>query len=110
MRATPMHRGAHMRSVLRGPLTAAAVVALTMGTAAACGSSSSGGSTQTIKVDSAAQKLVPAAVASKGSLVVAADASYAPNELLATNGTTVQGMDADLAQAIGKVLGLKVSV
>jgi polar amino acid transport system substrate-binding protein len=102
-----------MRSVLRRPITTAAIVALTIGTAAACGSSSSGGSSpgaQTVKVDAAAQKLVPAAVASKGSIVVAADASYAPNEFLASDGTTVQGMDAELAQAIGKVLGLNVSV
>lgn len=104
-----------MRSVLR-PAVTAGVIAVTLVGAAACGSSSSGGSTgassgsQTVKVDTAAQQLVPAAVQSKGSIVVAADASYAPNEFLASNGTTVEGMDADLAQAIGKVLGLSVSV
>ncbi len=53
---------------------------------------------------------VPAAIRSKGSLVVAADASYAPNEFIAANGHTVVGMDPDLAQALGTVLGLKMDI
>jgi polar amino acid transport system substrate-binding protein len=53
---------------------------------------------------------VPDAIKSKGTLTVAADASYAPNEFFGSDGRTVQGMDADLAQAIGKTLGLKVKV
>jgi polar amino acid transport system substrate-binding protein len=102
-----------MRFISRRPIATAAIVVMTIGTAAACGSSSSGGSsgaTATVTADPAAQQLLPANIASKGSIVVAADASYAPNEFLATDGTTVIGMDADLAQAIGKVLGLSVSV
>jgi ABC-type amino acid transport substrate-binding protein len=61
-------------------------------------------------VDAAAVKLLPASLKAAGTLKVAADASYAPDEFLAKNGKTVIGMDADLAQAIGKVLGLKVTV
>ena len=53
---------------------------------------------------------VPDAIKSKGTLTVAADASYAPNEFFGSDGRTVQGMDADLAQAIGKTLGLRVKV
>jgi polar amino acid transport system substrate-binding protein len=53
---------------------------------------------------------VPAAIKSKGTLIVAADASYAPNEFIASDGKTVVGWDADLAMAIGQVLGLKVTV
>ena len=41
---------------------------------------------------------MPAAIKSKGTLTVAADASYAPNEFIGTDGKTVEGMDADLAQ------------
>jgi polar amino acid transport system substrate-binding protein len=52
---------------------------------------------------------VPAAVKTTG-LEVAADATYAPDEFVGSNGTTVVGMDADLAKAIGQVLGLKVTV
>ena len=53
---------------------------------------------------------VPSAIKSKGTLTVAADASYAPNEFIASDGHTVIGMDPDLMQAIGAVLGLKVKV
>jgi polar amino acid transport system substrate-binding protein len=125
-----------MPSVLRRPAISAGLLALTIGAAAACGSSSSGGqapaggssspaasspaasspaassppASAPAGSNAAAAALVPASIRSKGSILVAADASYAPNEFLASNGTTVVGMDADLAQAIGKELGLKVSV
>jgi polar amino acid transport system substrate-binding protein len=54
--------------------------------------------------------LVPAAVKSKGTITVAADASYAPDEFFASDGKTVIGMDADLAQALAAVMGLKANV
>lgn len=53
------------------------------------------------------EKLVPAAVKSTG-LTVAADATYPPDEFM--KGTKVVGMDADLMNALGKVMGLKVSI
>ncbi len=57
-----------------------------------------------------AASLVPAKYKSAGTLTVAADASYAPNEFIAKDGKTVVGMDADLAKAIGEKLGLQVKV
>jgi polar amino acid transport system substrate-binding protein len=54
------------------------------------------------------EKLVPAAVKSKGVLTVASDATYAPDEFM--QGTKVVGMDADLMSAVGKAMGLKVSI
>jgi polar amino acid transport system substrate-binding protein len=53
---------------------------------------------------------VPQKIKAKGTLVVAADATYAPNEFVAANGHTVVGMDPDLAQALAGVLGLKFKV
>ncbi len=53
---------------------------------------------------------VPKSIAAKGTLTVASDATYAPMEFVATNGKTVIGVDADLAKAIGDVLGLKLNV
>ncbi len=53
---------------------------------------------------------MPAALAAKGTLTVAADASYAPNEFVDADGKTVIGMDVDLAQAIATVMGLKANV
>jgi polar amino acid transport system substrate-binding protein len=60
--------------------------------------------------DPAVAKLVPAAIKSKGTITVAADASYAPDEFFASNGTTVVGMDADLSKALAAVMGLKANV
>jgi len=62
------------------------------------------------RVDSSAARLVPAKIKAKGTVIVAADASYAPNEFFASDGKTVIGMDADLAKAIFPLLGLKASV
>jgi polar amino acid transport system substrate-binding protein len=50
---------------------------------------------------------VPKNIASKGTLTVAADATYAPNEFIGPDGHTVTGMSPDLGHAIGDVLGLK---
>jgi polar amino acid transport system substrate-binding protein len=53
------------------------------------------------------EKLVPASVKASG-LTVAADATYAPDEFV--QGTKIVGMDPDLVNALGKVMGLKVSI
>jgi polar amino acid transport system substrate-binding protein len=53
---------------------------------------------------------VPSSIKSSGTLSVAADATYAPNEFIASNGHTVIGMDADLAKALAQAMGLKASV
>jgi polar amino acid transport system substrate-binding protein len=88
----------------------AAVLACTLLLLAACGGGSSGGNqkvqTQS-SVDSAAAAKLPSALKSAGTVKVATDASYAPNEFFASDNKTIQGMDVDLGEAIGKVLGLK---
>jgi polar amino acid transport system substrate-binding protein len=90
---------------------------LCAGAVAGCGSASntstsakSTGTTTPSTANSAVAKLVPASVKSKGTLTVAADASYAPNEFVGPDGHTVVGMDADLSKALGAVMGLKVNV
>lgn len=50
--------------------------------------------------------MVPAPVKALGTITIGADASYAPNEFIGTDGTTVEGMDVDLGNAIAKDLGL----
>jgi polar amino acid transport system substrate-binding protein len=89
---------------------------------AACGSSSkttpsnsgangASGTTPTSSgANAAVAALVPASIKSKGTLTVAADASYAPDEFVGPDGHTVVGMDADLSKALGAVMGLKVNV
>jgi polar amino acid transport system substrate-binding protein len=46
-------------------------------------------------------------VKSNGTLTIALDATYAPDEFIAPDGSTIVGMDADLSTAISQVLGLK---
>jgi len=84
---------------------------------AGCGSSKKSTTTATAttpnaaaSADPAVEKQVPAAVKNKGTLTVAADATYAPNEFIATDGHTVIGMDADLATALAQKMGLKAKV
>jgi polar amino acid transport system substrate-binding protein len=82
---------------------------------AGCGSSSKKTSSPTaplprVAVNSTIAGEVPAAVKSKGTLTVAADATYAPNEFIAPDGHTVIGMDPDLMHELGAVMGLKVKV
>ncbi len=71
---------------------------------------SSGSAGATTGADASVVKLIPAAIKSKGTITVASDASYAPNEFIGSDGHTVVGMDPDLMQALGKVMGLKVNV
>jgi polar amino acid transport system substrate-binding protein len=61
-----------------------------------------------VQKDEALAKLVPSDVASDGKIVVGSDASYAPNEFVDTDGTTIIGMDVDLGKAVGQKLGLEV--
>jgi polar amino acid transport system substrate-binding protein len=94
---------------------------LCVGAVAACGSSSSSSSSSstpaststsaaTSSANAAVVKLVPSAIKSKGTLTVAADATYAPNEFIGSDGHTVVGMDADLSSALAGVMGLKANV
>ena len=73
------------------------------GTSASTGSgTSTSGSGATVSV--------PASIKSKGTITVAADASYPPNEFVGPDGHTVIGMDADLMNALGAAMGLKVKI
>ncbi len=82
---------------------------------AGCGSSSSTTTTSTTPTTKAASTgtvaaiaaKVPAAIKSKGTLVVGTEAQYAPNEFLASDGHTIIGMDPDLVTALAETMGLK---
>jgi polar amino acid transport system substrate-binding protein len=89
----------------------AAIVGLAL---SACGSNSlaptSGASGNTPAVSqtkqaSLADKL-PAKIKAAGKIVVGVDATYAPNEFLAADGKTVQGMDVDLFNAVAQKFGV----
>ena len=97
------------------------VVTLTAGAAivglalSACGSSSLSTPTTSGSTPAASQAADPALVAklpakikTAGQIVVGTDATYAPNEFLAADGKTVQGMDVDLFNAVMQKFGVKV--
>ncbi|HEY4427246.1 MAG TPA: ABC transporter substrate-binding protein [Solirubrobacteraceae bacterium] len=84
---------------------------------AGCGSSKSSTSTtgssstpSAPAVDAAIAREVPASIKSKGTLDVATEAQYAPNEFVAPDGHTIIGMDPELVKAIAAVMGLQVKV
>jgi polar amino acid transport system substrate-binding protein len=104
---------------MRKLVVAVAVPVLVAGALAGCGSSSSSSSNSTSSTSSATTtpainasiaKLVPAAIKSKGTLNVATEAQYAPDEFVAPDGHTVIGMDADLMHAMGALMGLKANI
>jgi polar amino acid transport system substrate-binding protein len=67
----------------------------------------SGTAAATATVDSALAAKVPAKIKDAGKIVVGIDPSYAPNEMLATDGKTVEGFDVDVFNAVAGKLGLK---
>jgi polar amino acid transport system substrate-binding protein len=102
-----------------GRVVVSLVLALVAGgLIAGCGSSGndngtstpSGGGGATATTDKAIAAQVPASFKKKGTLKIAADATYAPNEFVGPDGKTVMGMDVDLADALTKVMGLKGNV
>jgi polar amino acid transport system substrate-binding protein len=90
------------RPIARLLLAATALAVLAAGVA--------GGSAATVLKNPKIARQVPASIRDKGTLTVASDATYAPMELVARNAKTVIGVDADLAKALGQVLGLKLKV
>src|SRR3954464_4712769 len=100
------------------PALALACLSLALAAAAGCGGSSSNDTTSSTTASTTTgspgsgslSAEVPGDVKKKGSLTVAADASYAPNEFIGNDGKTVEGMDADLAKALAGALGLKADV
>jgi polar amino acid transport system substrate-binding protein len=93
-----------------------AVLALSLGAVlalSACGSNSLGGDTAAPRdpttrtsVDAALAAKLPERISSSKKIVIGTDASYAPNEFLAADGKTVQGMDVDLFNAVAAKFGV----
>jgi len=98
------------------------MLTLTVLALAGCGSSSTSSNTASTATTTSTSaptssgavasvaKLVPAAIKSKGTLNVATEAQYAPNEFIASDGHTIIGMDPDMVKALGEVMGLKVTM
>ncbi|MEY9874939.1 polar amino acid transport system substrate-binding protein [Streptacidiphilus sp. MAP12-33] len=106
-----MARSVSQRLLLAGTVAVAGSLILT-----GCGSSKIDGnsgaapnasqSVNTEGTDAALVAMVPAALKTKGTVLIATDSTYAPSEFKDANGNVV-GMDVDLGNAILKKLGLK---
>jgi polar amino acid transport system substrate-binding protein len=103
----------------RGKFAAGALAAAVAAVLAAAGCSSSSSSSPAASPTSSAPSaaassgavpqvaaLVPQAIKAKGSVTVAMDATYPPDEYIGSDGHTIVGMDADLGKALGKVMGI----
>lgn len=106
-------------------VVASTLLVLCIAVIAGCGSSSSGsssggsggGSSSTsssspganAKPDPAVVKLLPASLKSKSTFVEAQDASYAPDEFVASDGRTIIGLDTDLTRALAALMGKKLT-
>jgi polar amino acid transport system substrate-binding protein len=101
-------------------LAGLAFLSLVVALAAGCGGSNKKASTTTTEAtsttattiatpstDSKIAAQVPAKFKSK-TMVIATDATYAPNEFIGANGKAIEGMDPDLGKALGAVMGIKV--
>ncbi|MDC5698052.1 ABC transporter substrate-binding protein [Intrasporangium calvum] len=71
------------------------------------GNTSPAGGTGAGGADAALAARVPADLKSKGTLTIGTDPTYAPNEMLAADGKTVEGFDVALFDAVAAKLGLK---
>jgi polar amino acid transport system substrate-binding protein len=103
--------GYRTRSAFWGLLLVALAVSITAGCGGGNKESSTTATTTTTAaaagVNSTIAAEVPAKIKSKGTLTVAADATYPPNEFVGSNGKTLTGWDVELGQALGNVMGLK---
>ncbi len=106
-RTTAARVGLMAAMVATGAMT---VMATVVGGAGIAGASSSTSNTiPTAPENSTIAASVPSSVKS-GGLQVAMDATYAPDEFIASDGSTLVGMDADLSNALGQVMGVKVTL
>jgi polar amino acid transport system substrate-binding protein len=60
-----------------------------------------------VAADAALGAQVPAEIKADGKLIIATDASYAPNEFTLEGSDEIIGMDVDLGKAIGQTLGVE---
>lgn len=102
-------RGSSMKFVRQGLAGATVVALVAAGAISFAGANVVARKAPVATYNAAAAKLVPKSVKSKsssGGLVEAFDATYPPDEFLASNHTTIIGFDADLGKALATTLGL----
>jgi polar amino acid transport system substrate-binding protein len=93
------------KSFIRLPLLAALALTATAGAVSA-----QSFDTSAIKLDEALAARLPEKIKTAGVLAIGSDTAYAPWEFLSEkDGQTPEGIDVDIANAIGKRLGVKIA-
>lgn len=112
--ALPKDRRAHWIAAL---LLAAAMTVTACGSSSPAAGSAPGAADvsrfdafDSVAADPAAAAKVPARVAQAGKLVVVMNVSSAPVEFYASDNKTIIGLNADLARAIGRALGVPTEI
>lgn len=102
----------HRRPVAAAALGVAALLLAGCGGSNDTGSSGGGSASPSGGLpskDAALAAMVPASVSSDGAITIGTDATYAPSEFLAADGSTVKGFDVDLFDAVAAKLGLETT-
>lgn len=105
-----------MTSRTRATTIAVSLIAASALGLSACGGSSNPGTTAAssssapakVDADPALVAALPPKIAESKKIIVGTDATYAPNEFLADDGKTVQGMDVDIFNAVAAQFGVTV--
>jgi len=101
-----MPRSHTLRSAL-GCIAAASAIILLAGCSGGGSSDTADTGSSGGKVNSKLAAMVPDNIKSNGKVVVATDPTYAPMELVASDGSTIEGVDPEIGKALGDVLGVK---
>ncbi len=99
-----------MNTPVRRALGMMAVVALALSACSSTGGSAAPSAGASAGASAAAPIAVPDAVKTAGKLVWCVDVSYPPEEFYAADGTTAQGSDVDVANAIGTRFGVTTEI
>jgi polar amino acid transport system substrate-binding protein len=94
-----------------GRLAAGVVVAMAVSMTTACGGATPSATTQAHQAsfDRALHDKLPESILDRGVIRVGTDASYAPMSSFAPDGRTIVGMEPDLGQQIGHILGVRIA-
>jgi polar amino acid transport system substrate-binding protein len=101
-----------MNRSLLARLTAGLLLAGAASATASCASPSQAGTpattTHAAQLDRSLHALLPESVRQRGVLRIGTDASYAPMSSFGPDGRTIVGLEPDLADDLGRVLGVRV--
>lgn len=87
-------------------LAAAASMSACSSSTSSSSASASASPLPSVSADATLAAAVPASIKSTGKLSFGTDASYAPMEFIAADGSTIEGLDIDLGNAVAARLGL----